>query len=111
MDFQEIRNALKGISFKTVRKDLAGEFEAVVIKEESGRLGEKLEKCFGAPVWPAQEKLSSLITGAIEEYGGIMQGQTLYFWHSGSESIFAMLWPWSDGRHITLKLIRKAAKT
>lgn len=110
MQFADVRNELKGISFKTLRKDAEGEFEAVVIKEEAGRLAEKLEKFFGVPVWPSQEKLLPLIAHAIEEYGGIMPGQTLYFWHSASESIFAMLWPWSDGRHITVKLIRSAGE-
>jgi hypothetical protein len=110
MNFLEIRDALRGISFKTTRKDAEGEFEAVVIKEEAGRLCEKLEKFFGAPAWPAEKKLLPLITQAIEEYGGIMQGQTLYFWHNETESIFAMLWPWSDGRHITVKLIRSAGE-
>jgi hypothetical protein len=43
----------------------------------------------------------------INGFGGIMPGQTLYFRSEGSESIFAMLWPWQDGIRTTVKIIQK----
>jgi len=43
----------------------------------------------------------------IEEFGGIRPGQTLYFWNEGKDAVFAMLWPWQDGYHTTVKIGRK----
>jgi hypothetical protein len=39
----------------------------------------------------------------IDDFGGIMAGQTLYFTKQADGVIFAMLWPWQDGIRITLK--------
>lgn len=41
-----------------------------------------------------------------DEYGGINVGQTLFKKDFESFTVLAMLWPWSDGAHTTLKLIR-----
>ena len=43
----------------------------------------------------------------VNNFGGIMPGQTLYFKGEGVDSIFAMLWPWQDGVRTTVKIIQK----
>ncbi len=40
------------------------------------------------------------------EYGGINVGQTLFKKEFKGFTIIAMFWPWGDGGHTTLKLIR-----
>jgi hypothetical protein len=35
--------------------------------------------------------------------GGVMSGQTLYVSSQNGDSVFIMLWPWSNGSLITLK--------
>jgi len=47
------------------------------------------------------------IEKAIASFGGIRGDQTLYFISDADGIILAMLWPWGDGSHITLKLVKK----
>lgn len=107
MNFNEVREEMKGIFFKSLREDTNEYFEAVAVKEEMPRLKEKLEKFFGAPVWPSQKEIPTRIEEAIAEYGGILPGQELYFLDKDNEVMFAMLWPWNDGKHATVKIIKK----
>jgi len=107
MQFNEIRKELGGVVFEALRSDSNNYFEAVIIKDELPKLTIILERFFGSPALPSKNKLSLQIQQLIDSFGGVMAGQTLYFWNQGSDSIFAMLWPWQDGRHTTVKIIQK----
>jgi len=61
----------------------------------------------GLPAYPSNDRLSPQIEKTIKEFGGVMSGQTLYFWSQGKDTVFAMLWPWEDGYRTTVKIIGK----
>jgi hypothetical protein len=107
MEFNEIKKEVKGVGFETLRTDSDNFLEAVVIKEELDRLNDRLKAFFGEPAWPSKDKLSFQAQETIKGFGGIMPGQTLYFKSEGRDSTFAMLWPWQDGKHTTVKIVRK----
>ena len=107
MQFNEIRKELESVIFDTLRADSDNYFEAVIVKDELVKLTEILERFFGSTAWPSQNKLSSQIEDAISSFGGIAAGQALYFWNQGSDTVFAMLWPWQDKRHVTVKIIQE----
>lgn len=107
MDFNEIKKEVKNITFETLRMDSDSRFEAVMVKDGLANLTAILERFFGPPAWPSQSEMSPQVEGIINGFGGIMPGQTLYFWSQGSDTILAMLWPWQDGMHITVKIIKK----
>lgn len=107
MDFQEIVNKVKELNFSEMRADEAGRFEAVIVKQAMGELKRRLEEYFGQPIFPSGQKLTAEIQRSIDSNGGIMPGQTLYYRSQGKEVLFAMLWPWSDGQHITIKIIQE----
>jgi len=107
MEFNEIKKEVKGVGFETLRTDSDNFLEAVNIKEELGRLNDRLKAFFGEPAWPSKDKLSFQAQETIKGFGGIMPGQTLYFKSEGRDSTFAMLWPWQDGKHTTVKIVRK----
>lgn len=107
MDFNAIRKEVKDIPFDTLRTDADNYFEAVIIKSELKKLTEWLERFFGLPVFPSKNRLSFQARETIDGFGGVMPGQTLYFWNQGVDTIFAMLWPWQDGQHTTLKIVKK----
>ena len=107
MEFNEVRQGLKEIPFETLRMDRDNYFEAVIVKNEMTRLNEALNRFFGSPVFPSLSKLSFKAQELINGFGGIMPRQTLYFWNEGSDTVFAMLWPWQDGEHTTVKVIKK----
>lgn len=103
MEFAELKGEIKTIGFESVRLDGKDLFEAVVLKQNLTALVSKLDKFFGAPVWPSENPLPQQAKEVVKDCGGIWPGQTLYFWHQNNLAIFAMLWPWSDGEHTTLK--------
>jgi len=108
MSFSELKEGLKDVLFDEARKDTDNYFEAVILSPQLKELTDRLKNFFGLPVYPSESKLSSQAEKAIEEFGGVMSGQTLYYWNKGNDVVFAMLWPWQDGEHITLKIAHKS---
>jgi len=108
MEFEEIKKAVKEIRLDTLRLDSDTNFEAVIVKEEMDKLIALLEGFFGSPAFPSKNRLPLQIHESINAFGGIMPGQTLYYLSQGNDTIFAMLWPWQDGQHITVKIIKIA---
>ena len=107
MNFVSIKEEVKGLEFEALRTDCDNYFEAVVVKNELNRLNERLNNIFGEPAWPSKNRLSFKMQETVNDFGGIMPGQTLYFKGEGVDSIFAMLWPWQDGVRTTVKIIQK----
>jgi len=63
-----------------------------------------LEEVLGPPVKPVGEEPTEEDVKSTKEYGGIYENQTLFKAELNGRIIIAMLWPWSDDAHITLKL-------
>lgn len=104
MEYIQLKEEVKKLGFKMVRLDDADYFEAVLLKSGLEQLTKKLDSLFGPPKWPSEKQLSAEVSEIIQDFGGIREDQTLYFLNEKNLSIFAMLWPWSDGERITLKL-------
>ncbi|MCX5702556.1 MAG: hypothetical protein NTW64_06270 [Candidatus Omnitrophica bacterium] len=107
MQFEELKKEIQDFGIKTIRKDENSYFEAVVVKDRLEQLTRRLEGIFGSPVWPSEKELSAKTSSIVENFGGIRDGQTLYLWREKDFYIFAILWPWSDGINITLKIGRE----
>lgn len=104
IEFSQLKKEAGDIGLEIVRIDTDDYFEAVIVKNKLTEFIQRLEKIFGAPRWPSEKNLSPQILGVIQNFGGVRDGQTLYFMQAKNYSLFAMLWPWMDGRQITLKL-------
>jgi hypothetical protein len=102
MQFQELKTTVKDIGVETSRHEDDNYLEVVIVKDKLTELIVRLDRVFGS----AQERPSSRAKDVIKGFGGIIEGQILYFLHEGDSFIFAMLWPWQDGEHITLKMGR-----
>jgi hypothetical protein len=107
MQFDLLKSEVKRVPLDTLRCDADNNFEAVVVSEEMDRLKSHLERFLGSPVFPSRHSLTFQMRQLVDGFGGIQAGQTLYFWSKGTETIFAMLWPWKDGLRTTLKIIQK----
>ncbi|MFH1269493.1 MAG: hypothetical protein ABIH75_00350 [Candidatus Omnitrophota bacterium] len=107
MQFDEIRKGIGHVAFDNLRADNDNYFEAVVANGELGELTGCLEKLFGSPAWPSGKPLLSEAQKIIKDFGGIREGQTFYFRNEGRDSAFAMLWPWQDMKHTTVKIAIK----
>jgi hypothetical protein len=106
MQFNQVKEEIKRVGFKNTDTDCDNLFEGIVQRAKVEKMTRKLEDIFGAPIWPSKNRLSFQMEKLIKQYGGIMQGQTLYLTSKNNEVVFAMLWPWKDGEHTTVKLIQ-----
>ncbi|MCG2714518.1 MAG: hypothetical protein L6308_06760 [Candidatus Omnitrophica bacterium] len=106
MDFNAIRKDIKALNFDSLRTDCDNFFEGVIIKDELGKLNAQLINFLGEPVYPSKNRLPHKAQETIDGFGGVTSGQTLYYKNLGSDSIFAMLWPWKDGQRTTVKIIQ-----
>jgi len=109
LQFADLKSEVKTIAIDDLRKDADNYFEAVILKEETANLTGRLEKFLGLPAWPSKTSLSSEVENTIQQLGGIRPGQVLYFSRLETDTVFAMLWPWSDGKHTTLKIFKQEA--
>lgn len=107
MDFDAIRRDMRLFNFKELRTDCDNFFEGVIIQQELLKLNLQLKSLLGEPVFPSKNRLDFKVQETISGFGGIMPGQTLYFKNLGKDSILAMLWPWKDGQHTTIKIIQQ----
>jgi hypothetical protein len=105
--FTDIKNQIKTVGFETLRTESDAYFEVVFLKAKMGEYTAALNGVFGKIFWPSDSPIAADVKAAIAQYGGVMTGQTLYAMQEGSHIIFAMLWPWGDREHITLKMGEK----
>lgn len=106
MQFNEVKEEIKRVGFKDTDTDCDNLFEGIIHTNKVDRVNQKLQDLFGQPAWPSKNRLSLKMENLIKQYGGIMQGQTLYLNNMKNEVVFAMIWPWKDGVHTTVKLIQ-----
>ena len=59
---------------------------------------------FGLATKPTGKKPTKDDLELTQKYGGIRDNQTLFKKNFNGTTIIAMLWPWQDKEHITLKL-------
>ena len=103
MVFDALRQKLTTFSYSEKRADSSRYFEGVIDGCQRQEVCACLEQFLGKPVWPSSVTLPEDVEKAIEDLGGVWENQTLYFSGDSSSAVFAMLWPWSDGKHITVK--------
>lgn len=104
MQFIQLKEEVKHLAPQAIRTDNDNYFEAVIIKDRLAKLSPLLEEAFDAYIWPSKEKLPLSTLEVINNFGGIRDNQTLYFCYGENYCMFAMLWPWGDGQHVTLKI-------
>ena len=97
----------KGVGFKPKGATTETYLEGVLGRRECDRCCQALEKVLGPPVKLFGERVR--FVGALDELidsgGGIQKGQCLFLQrHADGFVAFAVLWPWDDGEHITLKV-------
>jgi hypothetical protein len=108
MEFTLVKEEIKRIGFKETDADSDNLFEGTVLKDQVDTVMRTLNGFFGEPAWPSKNRLSLRMEKLLKQYGGIMAGQTLYLDSSKDEVLFAMLWPWKDGQHTTVKIIQNS---
>ncbi|MFH1414017.1 MAG: hypothetical protein ABIG56_04145 [Candidatus Omnitrophota bacterium] len=104
MQFNKMIKEIKAINFEEIRNEAENYFEGVVLHSELPELIIALEKFFGLPAYPSEKVLAPEAEAIVDNFGGVRSNQTLYFMNKEGEKMFAMLWPWSDEEHTTIKI-------
>ncbi len=100
---EEIRGSLP----IEVRTAIDGYLEAVVTPEALEGCNRVLEAAFGPAVKPFGVKATfeRELQAQVDTHGGVEKNQALYLRrYADGRTAFALLWPWSGGQHVTLKL-------
>ncbi|MBF0217533.1 MAG: hypothetical protein HQL30_11130 [Candidatus Omnitrophica bacterium] len=81
--------------------------EMVFLKKDIMKWDEVLTGELGPAVKPLGEAPTKEDTVLTEDYGGIFKNQVLYKKDVGGVLVAAMLWPWQNNTHVTLKMFVK----
>ncbi|MEE8416804.1 MAG: hypothetical protein V3S05_11065 [Desulfobacterales bacterium] len=105
MNYNDFLKQIKELGFEELREDQPEYMEFVIGTNHLNRLSSILESYYGAAYASPEKKPSRQAKKYADPYGGIKKGQTLYY--SDKRGVFhcALLWPWSDGKTITVKII------
>ncbi|HLD50406.1 MAG TPA: hypothetical protein VJC08_04340 [bacterium] len=110
MIYSEFIEEIKKIKFLEKRVDSPNLLEFVINQEQLNTLTPMLQSYFGLPLKPAGQAPSREANTYSAAYGGIKKNQTLYYLDPGAVNHCALLWPWSDGKWITVKIAQVPKK-
>ena len=87
------------------RRAAEGDYHEVVIDTAQAPQWEQvLMEWLGSPVKPAGLEPEPEHEQLACRYGGVRADQTLMTEDFGGQRVVAMLWPWQDATHVTLKI-------
>ena len=107
MTFDDLLIKLKEITHEELRQHEENYLELVFAKTDLGTVTSELNAYFGGPLKPEGEKPSKEAAQYSAPYGGILQGQTMYYHVKDQGAEAALLWPWGSGMSVTVKVIRE----
>ncbi len=102
--FSELAGRLKKTKIDECRKTSPGYLELVLSLENLKQVYPALEEYFGPPFKPAGVVPTKEALLRSEPYGGIEKQQILYYVERDGVSNCAMIWPWQDKTHATVKV-------
>lgn len=101
---RDIAKTFQGLKIdenRALRDDYA---EMVFLNKDMGAWDAKLAESLGPVVKPIDVKPTAADSAVTASFGGIQAGQALYRKDIADGTVIAMLWPWRDNEHTTLKL-------
>lgn len=104
MTMDELRTKIKKLRLEERRLDEPQALEVVLEAGQLPALTQILEGYFGCALKKPGERPSRELAKVADTYGGIRQNQSLYYRKDENSSSIAMIWPWSDGLLVTLKV-------
>ncbi|MFH1772530.1 MAG: hypothetical protein ABH872_06905 [Candidatus Omnitrophota bacterium] len=104
MEIKEIADKFLNLNIydkRCIEKDY---LELVFLSSEKEKWDQIFLNIFGAPLKPQGTKPTKEDLRLTDDYGGILTNQTLFKKEDIDRIVIAMLWPWQDGKYITLKI-------
>ena len=104
MKLEDIVDGKLSDSITEVRQNSFKYEEIVFLTKYMSAWDKILTERFGPPV-DFKNRKDSVAVHLANAYGGIRNGQILYYSSLKSNDILIMIWPWQDEKHVTLKKI------
>jgi hypothetical protein len=110
MDYNEFLKQVKTLEFQELREDRPEYIEFVIATDYMPNLTSVLESYYGAGYSPPEKNPPEQAQKYADLYGGIQEGQTLYYLDCDDIFHCALLWPWGNGQSTTIKLFQGGKK-
>ncbi|MBF0433209.1 MAG: hypothetical protein HQK83_18155 [Fibrobacteria bacterium] len=104
MTFQKIIDKCRALSVFEERTAQDNFAEFVFLVKDQDEWNTLFQEIFGSAVKPAGTRPSPEDLEAAKDFGGIYPDQTLFKQEYEEFSVLAMIWPWQDCAHSTVKL-------
>lgn len=103
---KEFMDRCTGLEIYEKRKVADDYCELVFHNKDNSAWENIFVESLGSAVKPPKDKPTKSDSLITSDYGGINVGQTLFKKDFDGFTVIAMFWPWGDGSHTTLKIIR-----
>ena len=104
MKLSEIIERFGDLAIHAKRASADDYCELVFHSKDTAQWCKAITGVLGSAVKPSNIKPTKEDLRIADAYGGIQAGQTLFKKDFEGHSIIAMLWPWQDQAHTTLKI-------
>ena len=101
---EKIETKLSELVISKQRKKTGNYSEIVFFNKDIKKWNQTLSGILGPPLKSQWKKPDDNLASMTRNLGGIRAGQTLYYKEFDNCHIIAMIWPWKDKTHTTLKL-------
>ena len=103
----EIMRKAKKIDHEQTRRESEDYLEMVMFSHSIKDLGRLFDGYFGPALKRSGEDPQEEAEQLTNRYGGIARDQILYHTTRDNARHLAMVWPWADGKRITVKIIQE----
>ena len=103
----EVMRKAKKIEHEQTRRESEDYLEMVMFLRSMKDLGQLFEDYFGPALKQSGEDPQLEAEQLTNRYGGIAKDQVLYHTQRDSTRHLAMVWPWADGKRMTVKIIQE----
>ena len=101
----EILKKCDQLKVEEKRVSSSGYIEQVIFLDEIDQWNKVLTGVLGSVVKPAGQKTTPQHFALTVNFGGLFDNQTLFYKKFEDKIIIAMLWPWKNNIHVTLKIV------
>ena len=104
---EDLMRHVRKIRHEQTRRESEDYLEMVMFRESWNDVLRLFEDYFGAPVKSPGEEPNDEAQRLSDPYGGVAKDQILYHASRDTSSQVAMVWPWSDGKRMTVKIVQE----
>lgn len=106
-NIDQVMSELRKIHHEQTRRESEDYLEMVMFHESLPELKKIFDNYFGPAIKPYGKAPDPASQEISTPYGGVAQDQTLYHTVRDNAPQVAMIWPWSDGKRVTVKIAQE----